>query len=37
MNKRSIAAIVMVVLVAAGLWLGGHALWNLLLRMHGIR
>ncbi len=33
MNKRSIVLIVAVV-VAAALWLGGHAFWNTLLAMH---
>ena len=34
MNKRLIVIIVLVV-VAAGVWLGSHALWNALLAMHG--
>jgi hypothetical protein len=33
-NGRSIVAIVAVVVVAASLWLGGQALWNMLLAMH---
>jgi len=37
MNKRSIVAAVTVVVVAAALWLGGQALWNVLLVMHGRR
>jgi hypothetical protein len=37
MNKRSIVAAVTVVVVAAALWLGGQALWNVVLAMHGRR
>jgi len=34
MNKRSIVTIVAVVALAAGLWLGGQALWNVVVAMH---
>jgi uncharacterized membrane protein len=36
-RKRSIIAIVTVVVVAAVMWLGGHALWDVILAMHGRR
>jgi hypothetical protein len=36
-RKRNIIAIVTVVVVAAVLWLGGHALWDVVLAMHGRR
>jgi hypothetical protein len=35
MNRRSIVAIIVVVVVAVAMWLGGHALWNTILAMHG--
>jgi hypothetical protein len=35
MRKRSIGIVVMV--VAAALWLGGHALWSAILAMHSRR
>ena len=35
MKKRSILTIVAVVVVAAAFWLGGQALWSMLLAMHG--
>jgi len=34
-NKRTIVAIVTVVVVAGVVWLGGHALWSAILAMHG--
>jgi hypothetical protein len=34
MNKRSIRVVVGVVVVAAVLWLGGQALWNVIVAMH---
>lgn len=37
MNRRSIVAIVAVVVAATAIWFGGHGLWNLLLAMHGRR
>ena len=36
-NKRSTIALVVVVVVAVALWLGGQALWNVILVMHGRR
>jgi hypothetical protein len=36
-NKRSAIAVVAVVVVAVALWLGGHALWNIVLALHGRR
>jgi hypothetical protein len=36
MKKRSMIGIVVMV-VAAALWLGGHALWSAILAMHGRR
>lgn len=35
MKKRSILMIAAVVVVAVVFWLGGQALWNMLLAMHG--
>jgi hypothetical protein len=37
MRKRSVVAIVTVIVVAAVIWLGGHALWDAILAMHGRR
>jgi hypothetical protein len=37
MKRRSIATAVTVIVVAVVLWLGGHALWNAVLVMHGRR
>jgi len=34
MNKRSIVVMAIVVVVAVGLWLGGQALWAMILAMH---
>jgi hypothetical protein len=34
MSKRSIVAVVAVVVVAAVLYLCGHALWTMLVAMH---
>ena len=34
MSKRSILAMIAVVVVVAGVCLCGHALWNMLLAMH---
>jgi hypothetical protein len=33
-NKRSILVIAGVVVVSAAVWLGGHALWNVIVAMH---
>lgn len=35
MSKRAIAIVAAVIVVAALFWLGGHALWNAVLVMHG--
>jgi hypothetical protein len=35
MKRRSIATAVAVVVIALVIWLGGHALWNAVLAMHG--
>jgi uncharacterized membrane protein len=37
MRKRSIVAIVTVIVVAAVIWLGGHALWDVIVAMHSRR
>jgi hypothetical protein len=37
MNKRSTIALVVVVVAAVAIWLGGQALWNVILAMHGRR
>jgi hypothetical protein len=34
-SKRSIVALVAVLVVAVVLWLGGQAAWNMILAMHG--
>lgn len=34
MNKRRIVVLVVVIALAAGLWLGGRALWDALVAMH---
>ena len=34
MNKRTIVAIVVIVAVAAALFLGGQVLWHLLVALH---
>jgi hypothetical protein len=36
MNRRVIVG-VLVVIVLAGLWIGGHTLWNVLLEMHHMK
>jgi hypothetical protein len=35
MSKRPTVVILVVVLVAVVFWLGGHAVWNVVLAMHG--
>jgi hypothetical protein len=37
MKRRSIATAGIVIVVAVVMWLGGHALWNAVLAMHGRR
>ena len=34
MNRRRIILLVVVLALAAGLWLGGRALWGVLVAMH---
>ena len=34
MNKRSILVIAGIVVVSTVVWLGGHALWNVIVAMH---
>jgi hypothetical protein len=34
MSKRTIVVVVALIVVAVGLWLGGHAVWNVLVAMH---
>jgi hypothetical protein len=34
MNKRTIVLVAVIIAVAAALYLGGHALWHLLVALH---
>jgi len=35
MQKRSLVRLVVVLVVAAGVWFGGRMLWGMVLAMHG--